>query len=122
MLIFNANSLHKIFVTVLILYWISTFFAFRAYLLEPPLHDYILVRGKLKKSQNSNEVKNGCINSRVRIENSMPTYFSYFSITYNLVVQTKYFQSWFSLAKKLVSNFEIETNLGYWFLLYFGQT
>jgi hypothetical protein len=44
MLIFNANSLYKIFVIVLILYWILTLHAFRAYLLEPPPQDYITKR------------------------------------------------------------------------------
>ena len=43
MLIFNANSLYKIFVIVLILSLILTFLAFRAYLLEPP-QDYISKR------------------------------------------------------------------------------
>ena len=44
MLIFNANSLHKIFVRVLILYWILKFLVFRAYLKEPPPWDYITKR------------------------------------------------------------------------------
>ena len=70
MLILNANqlnSLQEIFVTVLILYPTLIFLAFRAYLLEPPPRDYI-TRRKTKKNQNSNEVKNGCTNSRVRID------------------------------------------------------
>ena len=72
MLIFNANqlnSLQEIFVTVLILYPTLIFLAFRAYLLEPPPQDYITKgKTKKKKSQNSNEVKNGCTRSRIRIE------------------------------------------------------
>ena len=56
MLIFNASSLYKIFVIVLILYWTLTFLDFRAYLLEPPPRDYITKR-KSQKTQNSNEVK-----------------------------------------------------------------
>ena len=71
MLIFNTNqlnSLQEIFVTVLILHPKLIFLAFRAYLLEPPPQDYI-TKGKTmkKKSQNSNEVKNGCTRSRIRI-------------------------------------------------------
>ena len=34
---------------------------------------FLLVRGKPQKSQNSNKVKNGCTNSRVRIENEYPS-------------------------------------------------
>ena len=70
MLFFNANqlnSLHEIFVTVLILYPTLIFLAFRAYLLEPPPQDYITKGKTMKKSQNSNEVKNGCTRSRIRI-------------------------------------------------------
>ena len=70
MLIFNANqlnSLQEIFVTVLILHPTLIFLAFRAYLLEPPPQDYITKGKTIKKSRNSNEVKNGCTNSRVRI-------------------------------------------------------
>ena len=70
MLIFNANqlnSLQEIFVTVLILHPTLTFLAFRAYLLEPPPQDYITKGKTMKKFQNSNEVKNGCIRSRIRI-------------------------------------------------------
>ena len=51
MLIFNANSLYKIFVIVLILHWILTFLAFRAYLLEPPPRDYITKRKTQKSSK-----------------------------------------------------------------------
>ena len=70
MLIFNANqlnSLQEIFVTVLILYPTLIFLAFRAYLLEPSPQDYITKGKTMKKSQNSNEVKNGCTRSRIRI-------------------------------------------------------
>ena len=38
------------------------------YLVEPPPQDYITKRKTKKKSQNSNEVKNGCTPSRVRID------------------------------------------------------
>ena len=68
MLIFNTNqlnSLQGIFVTVLILHPKLIFLAFRAYLLEPTPQDYIT---KGKKSQNLNEVKNGCTRSRIRID------------------------------------------------------
>ena len=51
MLIFNASSLYKIFVIVLILYWTLTFLDFRAYLLEPPPRDYITKR-KTQKNFN----------------------------------------------------------------------
>ena len=70
MLIFNANqlnSLQEIFVTVLILHPTLIFLAFRAYLLEPPPQDYISKGKTIEKSQNSNEVKNGCTCSRIRI-------------------------------------------------------
>ena len=70
MLIFNANqlnSLQEIFVTVLILHPTLIFLAFRAYLLEPPPQDYITKGKTIKKSQNSNEVKNGCTLSRICI-------------------------------------------------------
>ena len=70
MLIFNTNqlnSLQEIFVTVLILHQKLIFLAFRAYLLEPPPQDYI-TKGKTKKNLKiSNEVKNGCTRSRIRI-------------------------------------------------------
>ena len=56
-----------VFVTVLILYPTLLFLAFRAYLLEPPPQDYITKGKTIKKSQNSNEVKNGCTRSRIRI-------------------------------------------------------
>ena len=70
MLIFNANqlnSLQEIFVTVLILYPTLIFLAFRAYLLEPSPQDYITKGKTMKKYQNSNEVRNGCTRSRIRI-------------------------------------------------------
>ena len=70
MLIFNTNqlnSLQEIFVTVLILHPTLIFLAFRAYLLEPPPQDYITKGKTMKKYQNSNEVKNGCTHSRIRI-------------------------------------------------------
>ena len=69
-MIFNANqlnSLQEIFVTVLILYPTLIYLAFRAYLLEPPPQDYITKGKTMKKTQNSNEVKNGCTRSRIRI-------------------------------------------------------
>ena len=50
MLIFNASSLYKIFVIVLILYGTLTFLDFRAYLLEPPPRDYITKRKTQKIS------------------------------------------------------------------------
>ena len=52
---------------VLILHPTLIFLAFRAYLLEPPPQDYITKGKTMKKSQNSNEVKNGCNRSRIRI-------------------------------------------------------
>ena len=70
MLIFNANqlnSLQEIFVTVLILHPTLILLAFRAYLLEPPPQDYISKGKTIEKSQNSNEVKNCCTRSRIRI-------------------------------------------------------
>ena len=84
MLIFNANqlnSLQDIFVAVLILYPTLIFLAFRAYLLEPPPQDYITKGKTMKKSQNSNEVKNGCTRSRIRIaySNVVARIFSHFT-------------------------------------------
>ena len=70
MLIFNTNqliSLQEIFETVLILHPKLIFLAFRAYLLKPPPQDYITKGKTMKKSQNSNEVKNGCTRSRIHI-------------------------------------------------------
>ena len=39
-----------------------------SYLVEPPPQDHITKRKTKKKSQNSNEVKNGCTPSRIRID------------------------------------------------------
>ena len=92
MLIFNANqlnSLQEIFVTVLILYPTLIFLAFRAYLLEPPPQDYITKGKTMKKSQNSNEVKNGCTGSRIRIvetySNKILNQFTYSLLIYLFV-------------------------------------
>ena len=63
----QCKSIEEIFVTVLILYPTLIFLAFRAYLLEPLPQDYITKGKTMKKSQNSNEVKNGCTRSRIRI-------------------------------------------------------
>ena len=66
MLIFYANSLYKIFVTVLILHWILTFLSFRAYLLEPPPWDYI-TKKKTQKNSKFKWGKKSCTISRVHI-------------------------------------------------------
>ena len=51
----------------MILHWVLTFLAFRAYLLEPPPRDYITKRKTQKSSKFKWGKKNGCTNSRVRI-------------------------------------------------------
>ena len=62
------KSLQKIFVIVLILYPNLTFLAFRAYLLEPPPHDYI-TKGKTIQNLNIGKCdKNYCTHSRISIE------------------------------------------------------
>jgi hypothetical protein len=71
----------RIFVTVLILHPTLIFLAFRAYLLEPPPQDYISKGKTIEKSQNSNEVKNDCTRSRVRIVSLYSNYEGYTRVT-----------------------------------------